>query len=145
MKYILMCLALLLAGLTLGGCSAFDFIAKPGIRSEFDKNVKDYNRMLRWQEMETAGILYMNPSALDEFMTDVEAIKKREVSITDYRIITTDYNIEKEAAEVRVEFDYYVLPSNRIKKLIYKQEWVYSEFNGSLKSWKLKSRLPAFE
>ena len=51
---------------------------------------------------------------------------------------------EKSSATVLAEFDYYTMPSNKIKTLTYKQEWSYREINAK-KSWKLKSGLPAFE
>jgi hypothetical protein len=145
-KLSLICFFLLAVCLELGGCSYVDtYITKPAVRSEFDKSVKDYNRMLRWKEMESAGMLYLNPELRDPFMETVQSIKKRGVTITEYRILATDYDVEKETAEVMVEFDYYILPSNRIKKLAYKQEWVYRIFSGDQKIWKLKSGLPAFE
>lgn len=142
---LLICFALLLACLITGGCSYVDsYITKPAIRSEFDKSVKDYNRMLRWQEMESAGMLYMDAELRDAFMQSVASIKKRGVTITDYRILATDYDVEKVTGEVRVEFDYYIMPSNRIKTLPYKQEWIYRTLSEDLKVWKLKSELPDF-
>src|SRR5690349_1123006 len=95
------------------------------IREECEKSVKGYNRMLRWQELENAGMLYIEPELRDEFFKAVESLRKRGVTITDYRIRTQECLPEKGTAEVLAEFDYYILPSNRIKTKVYKQSWNY--------------------
>lgn len=112
-----------------------------GIREEFNKNAKEYNRLIRWKEIENAGSLFVVPEGREQYMADAKSIKKRDVMITDYRILSMEFIDEQRRGDVVVEFDYYTLPSNRIKTLTYKQDWVYSE----AKSWKVKSPLPAFE
>ena len=62
--------------------------------------------------------------------------------MTDFRILTYECLPEKKSGEVIAEFDYFILPSNRIKTTTYRQEWVYQDL---IKSWKLKSGLPAFD
>jgi hypothetical protein len=114
------------------------------IREEFDDSAKAYNKMLRWREVENAGMLYLDPEMRDEFMKSAEAFKKRDVTITDYRILTSECTPEKKSAEVLVEFDYYVLPSNRIKTLTYRQNWIYLDTMAK-KGWLLKSSLPDFD
>ena len=39
-----------------------------GLRDEFDKSIKSYNRMLRWQEIENAGMTYLEKGLRDDFM-----------------------------------------------------------------------------
>lgn len=114
------------------------------IREEFEKSMKGYNKMLRWQEVENAGMIYLEPEQRELFMDSAETLRKKGVTITDYRILTSECLPEKNSATVVAEFDYYILPSNRIKTLTYKQEWTYREISDR-KSWKLKSGLPAFE
>lgn len=114
------------------------------IREEFEKSMKGYNKMLRWHEVENAGMLYLEPEQRELFMASAEAIRKKGVTITDYRILTWECPPEKNSATVVAEFDYYIMPSNRIKTLTYKQEWAYREISAR-KSWKLKSGLPEFE
>ena len=114
------------------------------IREEFDDSAKAYNKMLRWREIENAGMLYLDPEMRDEFMKSAEALKKRDVTITDYRILTSECLPEKKSAEVVVEFDYFVLPSNRIKTLTYRQNWIYLDTE-TKKGWQLKSGLPDFD
>jgi hypothetical protein len=113
-----------------------------GLREEFDKSIKSYNRMLRWQEIENAGMIYLEKGLRDDFMKNAESLKKRGVTLTDFRILTSECLPEKKSGEVIAEFDYFILPSNRIKKTTYRQEWVYQDL---IKSWKLKSGLPAFD
>lgn len=115
-----------------------------GIGEEFDKSTKDYNRMLRWQEIPRAVATYAEPETRDEFMAAAQKLRTRAVTVTDYRILTTECLPEKETGEVVAEFDYYILPSNRIKTLTYKQDWAYRTINEK-KGWRVKTPLPAFE
>lgn len=114
------------------------------IREEFDQSSKGYNKMLRWREVENAGMIYMDPELRDAFMKSAEEIKKRGVTITDYRILTSECIPEKKTAEVVAEYDYYTLPSNLIKTLVYRQKWIYLDTEEK-KGWQLKSGLPAFD
>lgn len=113
-----------------------------GLRDEFDKSVKAYNRMLRWQELENAGMAFVEKDYRDVYLKRAEALKRRGVTLTDFRILTSECLPEKKTGEVIAEFDYFILPSNRIKTATYRQEWVYQDL---VDSWKLKSNLPAFE
>jgi hypothetical protein len=132
-------------GLVLLCCLMFAACAtQTVIREEFEKSMKGYNRMLRWQEVETAGMTYLEPGLREDFMKSAEAIRRKGVTITDYRILTTECTPDKESGEAVAEFDYYALPSNRIKTLTYRQQWSYHEVNGK-KGWRLKSGLPAFD
>lgn len=131
-------LFLLITCLLLGACAS----SQTGLHEEFDRSVKAYNRMLRWQEIENAGITFAAPEQREEFLKKAATLKKRGLSVTDYRILTTQYAQEKKSGDVITEFDYYLLPSNRIKTISYRQAWVYHE---ELKGWKLKSSLPDFE
>jgi hypothetical protein len=114
------------------------------IREEFDQSMKGYNKMLRWRDIETAGMVYLDPELRDEFMKTAEEIKKRGVTITDYRIVSSECLPDKGTAEVMTEFDYYALPSNRIKTLTYRQKWIYLDTEAK-KGWQLKTNLPLFE
>jgi hypothetical protein len=114
------------------------------IRAEFDQSMKGYNKMLRWREVENAGMIYMDPELRDAFMKSAAEIKKRGVTITDYRILTSECIPEKGTGQVVAEFDYYALPSNRIKTLTYRQNWTYLDTEEK-KGWQLKSGLPPFD
>ena len=123
--------------LTLAACATHT-----GLSEEFDRSMKAYNRMLRWHEIENAVMTYSDPEQREENLKQAETLKKRGLSVTDYRILSSQYIPEKKTGDVVAEFDYYVLPSIRVKTISYRQEWVYLE---SIKSWKLKSGLPSFE
>lgn len=119
-------------------------VTQAGIRDQFDKSVKGFNRMLRWQEAETAGMTYMDPGLRDAYLKSADTIRRKGVTITDYRILTTECLPDKSTGDVVAEFDYYILPSNRVKTITYRQYWRYQEVNGR-KEWRLKSGLPEFE
>ena len=138
MNYRTIC-SLLFCCLMLSGCA---YLSQSALREEFEKSMKAYNRMLRWQEVEQAGVLYMEAEKRAEFMKRAESIKKRGVTVADFRILTSECLPEKKTGDVVAEFDYFILPSNRLKTLTYRQEWIYQDL---LKSWKLKSELPPFE
>jgi hypothetical protein len=106
--------------------------------------MKGYNKLLRWRDIESAGMTYLDPELREAFLKTAGEIKKRGVTITDYRILTSECLPEKGTAEVVAEFDYYALPSNRIKTLTYRQKWTYLDTEEK-KGWQLKSNLPGFE
>jgi len=120
------------------------YARQANIREEFDKSMKGYNKMLRWRDIENAGMTYMDPELRDAFMESAAQIRKRGVTITDYRILTSECKPEKKTAEVVAEFDYYALPSNRIKTLTYRQKWSYLDTEEK-KGWQLESALPPFD
>ncbi|MDD2897881.1 MAG: hypothetical protein PHI31_04125 [Desulfuromonadaceae bacterium] len=123
--------------LLLGACAS-----QTGVSEEFDRSVKSYNKMVRWHEIESAGTTYLDPDLQPDFLRQAAALKKRGLSVTDFRILSSTYIPEKKTGEVLTEFDYFILPSNRIKTITYRQIWMYQE---NSKSWKLKSALPLFE
>ena len=114
------------------------------IGEQCEKSIKEYNKLVRWREIESAGMTYVDPDLRDAFMKDAEELKKRGITITDYRILTKECLPEKKTAEAVVDFDYFLLPSNRIKTLTYRQKWIYLDTEDK-KGWLLKSSLPAFE
>ena len=114
------------------------------ISEQFDQSMKGYNKMLRWREIENAGMTYLDPDLRDDFLKTAEDIKKRGATITDFRILTSECAPEKKTGAAVVEFDYYALPSNRIKTLTYHQKWIYLDTEEK-KGWKLKSALPSFD
>lgn len=140
-KNLLLQFAYFCIALCLCSCS---YAKNSNLREGFEQSMKGYNKMLRWHEVENAGMLYMDKELRAAFMETAEEIKKRGVTITDYRIITYECLPEKETAEVVAEFDYYALPSNRIKTVTYRQNWLYNGIEGE-KKWHLKTQLPRFE
>lgn len=135
---VLRVLALLACCLLMSAC-----VHDTGLRELFEKSTKDYNRMLRWQEMHRAVAMYADPASRDDFLARADRIRSRGVTVTDYRLLTSECFPDKRSGEVVAEFDYYILPSNRIKSLTYRQEWFVNE-NGE-PGWKVRTPLPLFE
>ncbi|MDD5287372.1 MAG: hypothetical protein PHD54_16090 [Desulfuromonadaceae bacterium] len=128
---------LLVACMVLTACAT-----EMGLRDEFDKSMKAYNRMIRWNEVENAGMTFLEEELRDDFMKKAEALKKRGVTMTDFRILTFECLPEKKSGESIAEFDYFILPSNRIRTTTYRQKWIYQD---TIKRWKLISGLPQFD
>ncbi|MDD2734545.1 MAG: hypothetical protein PHF56_11440 [Desulfuromonadaceae bacterium] len=129
----------LLLCLMLTACAA---ATQAGLSEEFDRSVKSYNRMLRWHEIENAGMTYIDPGLLDQYLKQAESLKKRGITVADYRILTSKYLPDNKSGDVNAEFDYYIMPSNKVKTISYRQDWVYRE---STKSWILLTGLPVFK
>ncbi len=129
---------LLFSTLVLTACA----IIQPSMSEEFDRSVKAYNKMLRWHEIENAGATYIDEELQEDFVKQAGTLKKRGLSVTDFRILSSKLLPEKKSGDVITEFDYYILPSNKIKTISYRQNWVYLE---KAKTWKLKTGLPFFE
>lgn len=123
--------------LVLSGCAT-----QSSLTEELDRSVKAYNRMLRWHELENAVMTYADSEQREASLKKADALKKQGISITDFRILSTRYVPDKKEGDVVAEFDYYMLPSTRVKTVSHRQEWVYQ---ADIKSWKLKNSLPAFE
>ena len=128
---------LLALSLFLGACAT-----QSSLTEELDKSVKAYNRMLRWHELENAVMTFGDSEQREASLTRAELLKKQGISITDFRILSTRYVPDRKAGDVVAEFDYYILPSTRVKTISHRQEWLYQK---DIKGWKLKNSLPAFE
>jgi hypothetical protein len=123
--------------LTLAACATGN-----GLSEGLDRSVKAYSRMLRWHELENAVMTFSDPGQMEGYLERAETLIKRGLTVTDYRILTSRHLPEKQSGDVVAEFDYYILPSNRVKTVSHRQEWIYRE---NIKSWKLKNGLPPFE
>ena len=97
--------------------------------------------MLRWHEIEKAGTSYFAPELRDQFLKQAETLKKQGLTIVDVRIVTAKCLPENNSGNVTAEFDYYMMPSNKIKTVSYHQQWVYRE---SIRSWILTNGLSVF-
>lgn len=132
-------MTVLLACLMLTACAA---ATQANLSEEFDTSVKAFNRMLRWHDIENAGMTYIDPALRVRYLQQAESLKKRGLSVADFRIVTSQYLPENKSGAVLAEFDYFMMPSNILKTISYRQEWAYQE---NIKSWILKTGLPVFE
>ena len=111
------------------------------MQQDFAKSSEDYNRSLRWGEFEKAS-LYVPESGFDAFMKKVS--RSKDVKVVDLRTLRINFDKKKGEAKVRVEIDYYRLPSMKVKTLIDTQKWMYVEEKGE-KIWRLETLLPDFK
>lgn len=137
---------LLLVPLILGGCAAYKNMNR---QEACDKMINDYSRMLRWQEAEKASIVFVDAKKRPDFDKTAEKLRRRGISIADYRILAKECMSNKKKAEATVEFDYYILPDNRLKTLTDHQTWIFREESPAepelAEGWKLTSPLPEFK
>lgn len=135
-------LALILM-ISLSGCSAYQNASR---QKSCNKIIDSYNKLIRWQGLESAALSIVVTEQKETFGQDVESFRKRGVSVVDYRIRAKQCLAEKKRAEATVEFDYYVLPDNRVKTIIDHQTWIYQEeTDQEAEGWKLTSPLPDFK
>lgn len=137
---------LLAAPLLFGGCAAYKNMNR---QDNCDKMLKDYSRMIRWNEAEKVGVAFVGPKQRAVFDKTAESIRRRGVSMVDFRILAKECMAEKKKAEATVEFDYFVLPDNRLKTITDHQTWIFLEENpldpDAGEGWKITSPLPEFK
>jgi hypothetical protein len=137
---------LLVAPLLFGGCAAYSNMKR---QENCDKMIKDYSRMIRWNEAEKIAGVFVVPTQRPAFDKTAESIRRRGVSMVDYRILAKQCMAEKKKAEATVEFDYFILPDNRLKTITDHQTWIFLEENplepDAGEGWKITSPLPEFK
>lgn len=85
----------------------------------------DFMYALRWQRYSEAAT-YFTSEHRRAFLDQIEKTGK-DLNVTDVRLKQLDLKDEGRRAEVRLEMDYYLLPSATLKTLLIDQTWVYSE------------------
>lgn len=129
---------LLSAVALLGACET---MRNQNASDDFQQSSKMYNRMIRWDEMESAQWAFPPEQLREEFSRRVESAKG--VKVSDYRVKSTVCSPEKGEATVIVEFEYYREPSYKVKTVRDVQKWKYVDENGK-KIWRLMTLLPEF-
>lgn len=146
MTVVRLLLMLLLIPVLCSGCAAYRDMNR---REACDNSIKDYNKLVRWQEAEKAAIAFVDPVQRAAYDKAAETLRRRNVSIADVRIRAQQCLIEQRTAESTVEFDYFILPDNRVKTVTDYQRWIYREAderNPALTGgWKLITPLPEFK
>lgn len=133
---------IVLASLALLSLCACSYWRHWNARGDFEDSSRGYNKMVRWEESAQACLIYADKAIRDQFLARVEAAK--EVKIVDYRIKTLECEGDRKSATARVEMDYYIPPSTRVKTLEDVQKWVYFE-NEEVTGWRLISLFPEFK
>lgn len=112
------------------------------VAQRFEGSSRQYGQMVRWHEYEKACHTFAAPSVGEACLARARAAEG--VSMADYRVKGTDIDREKGTATVRVEIDYYVLPSARLKTIDDVQQWRYEPVEGS-DGWRIVTPLPEFK
>lgn len=86
--------------------------------------LEDFMYALRWQRYPEASQFFVREQR-QGFLDQFEALKG--LNITDVRLKRVDQSAEDRKAEVRLELDYYLLPSATLKTLQVNQTWVFFE------------------
>jgi len=123
-------------------CACTSYNALVADRDELNNSVKEYNDLIRQNDFGKAKS-FAADAVKQEFAARAEAAKN--VRVTGYRILNTDYEDFKGAQIVKVQFDYSLPPSNTLKTLVDEQLWsfVYVKEEGR-KRWKLMTPFPDF-
>ena len=111
------------------------------LRGNLDETARAYGIAIRWKNFETAE-LFVASSIRDQFEKRMK--DAQDVEVTDYQIITVDYDEANKKATVNAEITYSTRSSNRVRRLIDKQIWSYGDPKGS-KEWRLMTLLPEFK
>jgi hypothetical protein len=123
----------------MGGCET---IKNRTVTWELEENSKSYNKMLRWNEMEKAELIFPPDELRDEFKRKVQAAST--VKVTDYRVKKMECFPEKGEATVIMDIDYFREPSITLRTVEDRQEWKYVEEAGGKKRWRLMTLPPDF-
>lgn len=129
-------LVLVLCAAALAGCRNPYLVA-----DRFTDSSREYNRSIRWQELEQACFAFADAGVKDECLARAKEVKG--VSVADYRVTATEVDPEKGTATVRMEVDYYIPPSTRLKTVEDVQQWRYEEVDGA-EQWRIITPPPEF-
>jgi len=86
--------------------------------------LEDFVYALRWQRYPEASQFFVHAQRR-AFLDYFESLK--DLNITEVRLKRVDQSAEERRAEVRLEVDYYLLPSATLKTLNVDLTWVYFE------------------
>lgn len=112
-------LLVMLLALTLTACALLNPPAK-----QRKAALDDFMYALRWQRYMEASQFFTREHRR-AFLDQFEGLK--DLNITEVRLKRVNQSVEGRRAEVRLEVDYYLLPSATLKTLQVDQTWVYFE------------------
>ena len=135
--------------LLLTNLSACSYMKNINRKEECEKSLKAYRQMIRWNESEKAAVAIVDRENRETFSKAAEAMRRKNISMVDVRMLSEECLSEKGTAEATVEFDYFIMPDSRMRTLTDRQKWIYrEEVEGKPelgKGWKLVTPLPAFK
>lgn len=122
-----------LVALILAACQSMT-----GTGEDLQRSIREYNRLLRWQEGGEAVTRFVQPGHQPDYLKRPRG--ETAPYIVDYRVGTVSWLSPGSVAVVPVELDYYLLPSATVKTVVDNQEWRYTEGQG----WQITSPPPSF-
>ena len=116
--------------------------ALQSVREDLHSSVREYNDLVRQNEFDKAKF-FVYEKVREEFEVRAQAAKS--VKVSDYRVLSTDYETGKGEEIIEVNFNYYIPPSNILKTVVDRQKWsfVYVK-DEERKRWRLMTPLPEF-
>jgi hypothetical protein len=135
-------LTLVMISVLFAGCATMTEIKNWNIASAFDKSALEYNRMVRWHELDSAETIYVTQELQDKYRERITAAA--EVKIVDYRVKSMECSPVKREGSVKVEFDYFRPPSVTMHTVEDHQQWAYEGVEGD-RDWRLTTLLPDFK
>jgi hypothetical protein len=124
------------------GCGTIKELKNQEMSMEFDRIAREYSRMVRWHELDSAQSTYVSTKLWDEYRKRITAAAG--INIVDYRVKSMECTAEKREGSAVVEFDYYRLPSVTVHTVEDRQKWSYEGEEGS-RDWLLTTLLPDFK
>lgn len=112
------------------------------LKGTLDKSSREYNEMVRWQELDSACLSFVDKALREDCQKRADAA--RDVKVTDYRIVRVERTPSGKEATILVQIDYYIPPSATVKTMEDLQKWRY-ESGESGKGWRLMSLPPLFQ
>jgi len=110
------------------------------MQSALDETTRAYADALRWRKAEGLSSFAASPLR-EEFEARLSAFG--DVVITEYRIVSVEFDEHRAMAVVEADITYYKANSYRVKTIRDRQVWSYAESNGH-KGWQLTTLLPVF-
>ncbi|MBI1921400.1 MAG: hypothetical protein HYS23_10025 [Geobacter sp.] len=137
MRKWLKCSCAAAACLVLSACTAL-----LDLEGKLNKTSREYNEMVRWQELESACQSHVDKELREECLKRADAA--RDVKVADYRVVRVERSPSGKEATILVQIEYYIPPSATLKTLDDLQKWRYK--NGeSGEGWRLVSLPPLFQ
>ncbi len=101
---------------------------------------RDFSQRLRWQDWHGAA-RYMEAPHGEEFLERFRPLEG--LHITDVQLESAELQGEDGRVAAWMVMEYYLLPSLTVKKLRFRQEWVYRD-PGRSGQWRIASPFPDF-
>jgi len=104
----------------------------------FQKSVRAYNKALKWQEYEKAGV-FVADSHKDRFQKETAELEKDRLKIVDYEIVHSTVDKDESSGSSTVKLEYYWEREGKLLRAVLNEKWVYEDGK-----WKIVPDLDEF-